>query len=373
MRLDGSDDPGVTSIIISTVCIAAVVVSTACDHEEMDVPAQARCAVPVRRSGGPCPVDCNLEPFPPGVAVRIADQGNTVSSLECSVARDGHVYCYNPVWGPMLRSVCRGFSRVSAGLDHACALHACGAAVCWGSDGMGQLRRESAARNAFDAVISQQGGYVDLVTAGEYHTCISSGADVQCWGGGLTGDVRGSTRIALRSAPCDLKSGGRFSCALMADGRVSCWGAGNPLASQATTPPAGRSITAGMRGDKITVGPSSLCIWVEGGARCWGRAVWDRDDPDDLLDGVRVPEFAEAADVAIGSDRACVLYSDSRLSCLGAGRSGACDSDRVCDALNLVDSPAVGVRVAGTRTEILHRNGLVTCVGGECGDGRAWY
>ena len=64
-----------------------------------------------------------------------------------------------------------GYTAVSAGLEHTCALDATGAVECWGNNAYSQVS---------DAPSGS--GYTHL-SAGHYHNCVvDSSESLECWG-----------------------------------------------------------------------------------------------------------------------------------------------------------------------------------------------
>ena len=135
---------------------------------------------------------------------------------------------------------------VSTGGQHSCALMANGTAICWGSNGAGQLGNNSTTSSPVTVPVavsgidgSTQGSTAVSVRTGDYHSCALMADDsVTCWGFngyGQLGDnsapnssvpvlVPGITQLRPASHAVSLSTGAHFSCALLADATAACWG-----------------------------------------------------------------------------------------------------------------------------------------------------
>jgi alpha-tubulin suppressor-like RCC1 family protein len=133
-----------------------------------------------------------------------------------------------------------GVSRVSAKLEHACAVVQ-GSVLCWGYNYSGQIG-DGTYNDAFAPTPANDAGMgvVADVAVGWYHTCaLTEDGTVYCWGDDLSGQLgdgfADDNACGVRpypSAPVSglgtvvlLRAGGSHSCALDADGSVWCWGA----------------------------------------------------------------------------------------------------------------------------------------------------
>ena len=76
-----------------------------------------------------------------------------------------------------------GFTAVSSGFAHSCALSASGATHCWGANQYGQLGNSGTTHSNIPVLATQQSGPVIGMSAGAFSTCaIQSNRSTQCWG-----------------------------------------------------------------------------------------------------------------------------------------------------------------------------------------------
>jgi alpha-tubulin suppressor-like RCC1 family protein len=145
------------------------------------------------------------------------------------------------------------------------------------------------------------------VTASNAHSCALVGASVKCWGNGESGqlglgdanhrgDEAGEMGAALPAvnlgagfSAASVAVGGRHSCAVSTEGRVKCWGANDK-----------GQLGLGDRTDRGLT-PDSM-----------GNALPYVDLGSDFT----------AASVALGGNHTCVLSTDRRVKCFGAGDAG---------------------------------------------------
>ncbi|HQJ61013.1 MAG TPA: hypothetical protein PKV35_08450, partial [bacterium] len=121
---------------------------------------------------------------------------------------------------------------IDAGWNYTCALGENGKAYCWGMNNSGQAgpgSSEFKILSPFEITVS--GGFSKL-SAGYSHVCaLSNGEEVFCWGSNLQGQLgkESSDPVPLEavsgiSGVESVSAGGYHSCALLDDGTVKCWG-----------------------------------------------------------------------------------------------------------------------------------------------------
>ena len=135
-----------------------------------------------------------------------------------------------------------GFTAVSAGGLHSCALNYQGRIQCWGYNGDGELGDGgSSGYNAnpvgvfyFNTDLSLSNDGAQEISAGAYHTCaLTTGGGLKCWGTGEAGQLGNGTTVrskipeavtGLSSGVIGVSSGAWHTCALIEGGWAKCWG-----------------------------------------------------------------------------------------------------------------------------------------------------
>lgn len=116
---------------------------------------------------------------------------------------------------------------------HTCGVQADGAGLCWGRGSRGQLGNGGRADHFFPQLVWEVTGFREI-EVGEEHSCGRTGNAVYCWGsdakgqlgnGSTTGDRLVPQQLALPAATIDVSVGARHGCAVGDDGRARCWGA----------------------------------------------------------------------------------------------------------------------------------------------------
>lgn len=202
-------------------------------------------------TGGRVDLPAQVSGFGPGSGVVAIAAGRTHT---CAVKSDQSVYC----WGdnqlgalgdgtttdrsmPTLVATLgagSGTTQISAGDGYSCAARNNGAAMCWGTNGAGQLGNGS--RTASLVPVYALGLGSAAVGTGVYlsHACArTSGGAMFCWGGNSNGQL-GDGTLTDRLIPVTpltlgvgegagvdaIAVGGGHSCARKNTGAVVCWG-----------------------------------------------------------------------------------------------------------------------------------------------------
>lgn len=217
---------------------------------------------PVRPAVNPQPVPCSITPV--RVTIPQAIRVDVGLLHACALTRAGDVYCWgwnafgqvgNGVKGtgtsaePPTKVAGSGYSTVSAGAGHSCAI-AAGVAKCWGESrdagGLGDGMQAPhytplpvASAESFGTVDASNGNYVFV------HSCaVTTTGSLLCWGA----NNHGQLGVTLAPAQCTFQTI-NYDCAL------------SPLAAQT-------SVAFG----NVTTGRGFSCgNALEGSAYCWGR------------------------------------------------------------------------------------------------------
>lgn len=133
----------------------------------------------------------------------------------------------------LVSNMASGIQAVSAGYVHTCAVDASGVFWCWGDNTYGELGDSSFGTGSlYPQAVKTLSIGVQTIALGGYHTCVSDGTHVNCWGDDKYGQAGSATytnqfapiAVAGLSAPIrGLASGGFHTCVLDSVG-MQCWG-----------------------------------------------------------------------------------------------------------------------------------------------------
>jgi len=189
------------------------------------------------------------------------------------------------------------FANISAGGRHTCAVQASGAAFCWGVNDLGQLGTGGVGGIADTPALVATGSGFTSVSAGQNHTCaLTAGGAAFCWGlnasGQLgTGAVGGVSPVPVAVAGgltfARISAGYTHTCGLTTAGAVYCWGenadlqlgrgpfTGSSVADATPVQVTGGGLPAGVTFTSVTAGAAHSCgVGSDGFAYCWGSDVF---------------------------------------------------------------------------------------------------
>ncbi|HEX9729181.1 MAG TPA: hypothetical protein VGA37_11810 [Gemmatimonadales bacterium] len=185
------------------------------------------------------------------------------------------------VQGPLV------FRSVSTGSNHTCADSVIGGtAFCWGDNGNGQLGDGSIdSRSAPVSVLVSSGAAltVSALSAGQTHSCaLSPNGDALCWGSngagqlgiGASGDRNRATLVSGGITFSGISAGGYHTCAVTGTGAAYCWGRNQEgqLGDGTTTDrPVPTAVVGGHVFAVVSAGVNHTCgVTRMGEAFCWG-------------------------------------------------------------------------------------------------------
>ncbi len=183
------------------------------------------------------------------------------------------------------------WNEVSTTREHTCGVRTDGTLWCWGQNSWGQIGIGSEGhQNAPRAVTATGVSGWSHVSAGGGHTCaIDDTGDVWCWGAGESGQLGGGmttgTQVPARSSTPgedwkDIACGRVHSCGIKlvmpgdTTGEVLCWGSNSYL--QLGTPSAGAmqewgwQSVSGNGWASVDAGCDTSCALGSGDLYCWG-------------------------------------------------------------------------------------------------------
>lgn len=115
------------------------------------------------------------------------------------------------------------------------------------------------------------------ISAGVDHSCALDDNGVICWGNNDLGQTDVPTSL---NHVIDLSAKGLHSCALQADGQIICWGSNSD--GQLDVPALDHPV-------QVSVGASHSCALDSTGVHCWGDNIYGQTDvPTDLVDPIQV-------------------------------------------------------------------------------------
>jgi alpha-tubulin suppressor-like RCC1 family protein len=244
-----------------------------------------------------------------------------------------------------------GFTAVSAGLEHTCALTGDGSAYCWGSNEYGQLgapsdttcpRDELSVPCRLRPVLVTGGLVFRKISAGGRITCgLTLGDAVYCWGDNLHGSLgnpalrSSETPVAIAATGIftDVAAGGEHACGLRSDGVLLCWGLNDfgQVGSQTSALSAATPIAVNtqLRFVSATAGARRTCARQSDGATfCWGATWVITVNGEDTMSAQTTPQRVLSAiaqrfiSVAAGTNTTCGITSENRAFCWESSPAG---------------------------------------------------
>jgi alpha-tubulin suppressor-like RCC1 family protein len=233
-----------------------------------------------------------------------------------------------------------GWTSITAGTTHTCAIRTGGTLWCWGQNDGGELGLGNTTNQDLPqpVTVPARAGWAS-VTGGDGDTCaIRTGGTLWCWGGNDGGQL-GTGNTTSRDLPqqvttparggwVSVSAGTGFACAIHAGGSLWCWGhnehgelgIGNTtnqdLPRQVTTPTAGGW-------SSVTTGVGHTCAIHTGGTLwCWGTNGFGQlgigtTTGQDLPEQVLSPAPSGWGSVAADQFHTCAIRASSTLWCWG--------------------------------------------------------
>lgn len=222
--------------------------------------------------------------------------------------------------------------QLKAGDSHTCVLTSAGAVYCWGNNAFGQCGNSLGGSRLVPTQVSGVSGAIDLAT-GSNHTCVAlSDHTVRCWGQGFFGQL-GNNTSGLSSSPVTaigvtsaigVAAGQLHSCALLSTGGVMCWGsnANNTLAIGAGLSGGTPAPVVGLTGaTQLAAARSATCAATNSGLQCWGTNSFGEG-----ADGTTLSPHSAPTAVA-GLSNVSAVRGGGNFFCARAGDSLSCWGD----------------------------------------------
>ncbi len=250
-----------------------------------------------------------------------------------------------------------GWTDVSAGGGHSCAIHEDGATgdrrlYCWGGNRYGQSADPTSRLIVFTP--RQVDANIDWtsVSAGGNHTCAirKDNADdidnpdadtLWCWGDNTFGQLGVATAASAEPSPQLIEVGGvapawkqvaaaeRHTCAIQSDGTLWCWGDNSyGQLGQGDTVPSSQPLQVGLDSDWRQVsafGPHTCAVKEDDSLWCWGNNVYGQlgiAEVGHQLSPTRIDSDVAFVTVTTGQFHTCALDSDNDSHCWGLNAEG---------------------------------------------------
>jgi alpha-tubulin suppressor-like RCC1 family protein len=294
-----------------------------------------------------------------------------------------------------------GFTAVSAGFEHTCALTSAGSAHCWGSDEYGQLGTgtpatttcarddRSIACRTRPATVAGNLQFQKIAAGGRITCGLTVAGTIHCWGDNLHGGLgdpayRASdvpVPIAATGIFTDVAAGGRHACGIRSDGVVLCWGynesgqIGSLSAGTGSAVPA--PVNTQLRFVSIAAGDKRTCArQADGAAYCWG-SFWVNSGgglevirPQVTPQRVQSPSLPLFSAIVVGTNTTCALAPDNSAHCWEANPAGGIGDGTA--AGSLVPRPVSGrLRFVALSAGALHSCGITDAGSAFCWGGAA--
>lgn len=225
-----------------------------------------------------------------------------------------------------------------------------GGAQCWGGNTFGQLGNGSLLSSITPVSVNGlgNGSGVQGISTGSQATCAIVNGGVQCWGANSLGQLGNNSTLqsgvpvqvsGLVAGVETLSVGGDSACAVV-NGSAQCWGGNGSgeLGSNSTSlrsliPVQVSSMTAGVQ--TISVGQSSACAVMNGGAWCWGQndrgQLGNNSNTNSLIPVAVFGLSSGVQAISVGYKTACAVVNGSA-HCWGAGSNGALGNSLAIDS-----------------------------------------
>ena len=287
---------------------------------------------------------------------------------------------------------------IAAGSHHTVALLTDGTVMSWGDNIAGQLGDGTTMSSISPVIVSGLYGPVTAIAAGDYHTvALMADGTVRTWGDNSAGQLGNGTNLNSNVPVPVTELGGRvtaiaagdyFTLALMADGNVKAWGSniygqlGNGTYNNSSVPvsihdPGGKvtAIAAGWQHSAALLAGGSVKTWGENYSGQLGNGSYNGSNAPVSVSGLgSVVTSIAAGDghtVALLADGTVRTWGDNYDGQLGNGNDG--DSSNTPVTVSGLTGAVTAIAAGDYHTMAVMADGTVMAWGdngsGQLGDG----
>lgn len=262
-----------------------------------------------------------------------------------------------------------GYSKISSGYNHACALNTDGNLKCWGSNTYGQIGDETyqfIARSTPGSVPGLGDEFITSFKAGGYNSCIiTQDGALKCWGDnnwkqlgnpefdswayGTPVQVKGLTENIIR-----VGIGNGFICALNNSGDVYCWGL-DYSTNELIINEEPVLVSSDYSFISLSVNGGHACaITTNNELACWGLGGWGQlangTNENEISPNI-VEGLSSVSIIGLGDLHTCAVGKSAeiepeKLWCWGSNSSGQL-------GISAGDDPSLPSEVVGITGEVL--------------------
>jgi alpha-tubulin suppressor-like RCC1 family protein len=255
------------------------------------------------------------------------------SRMACGLASSGAAYC----WGD---NVSRGigsatvlanpaatlvdpptpmtFRVIAVGSAHACALNTTGRVYCWGLNSQGALGNNETANSTVPVAVAAPAGasYSTIASVSNAVCAVTTAGAVDCWGFNDSGQLGNASTVTSRI----------------------------PVRALLPSTVVVRSLAGGANGFHFCAVTSTDALY------CWGRNAGGQFGAAKLFENstpvaVTLPGTLRVRSTGVGTTSLCIVASDNRVHCQGAGSRGEMGNGSTVEQLTFapVTAPAGAV------------------------------
>ncbi len=235
-----------------------------------------------------------------------------------------------------------GWSAVSVGGQHVCAITSEKALYCWGANDRGQLGDSTEVNRPTPTKVGAFSDWIHVST-GARHTCgIREDQSLWCWGDNGDGRLGNGSAIGNNPSPQivatqwdweDVSAGASHTCGVRPNGSLYCWGDGTS-GQVGTSGTSGTPSRVGMDWDWRSVvasqGEHSCGLRDNDTLWCWGAndsgqlgyGSDEQDEQEEQMEQssdvpVQVGSETDWSDVVVGTRHSCGIRELGQLWCWG--------------------------------------------------------